>query len=63
MWQRTFGQEPAQPGALADAIRRVLADYDGARRLAAAGTRLVRAEFEIRENVRRLIAEIAAVTG
>lgn len=46
--------EPERPGALADAIRRILSDYDAALRLAAEGARLVRAEFEIVTNVRRL---------
>lgn len=52
-----FLVEPARPDALVAAVERVLDDYAGAKRLAANGARLVREEFEIRENVRRLCDE------
>ncbi len=54
--------EPASAVALADAIERTLLDYDGALERARRGRALVREEFEIRENVRRLIREIARTT-
>lgn len=53
---------PADATALAGAVKWVLENYPAARTLGAAGGRLVRNEFEIRENVRRLIAEIRAAT-
>jgi glycosyltransferase involved in cell wall biosynthesis len=55
-----FLVEPAQPAALVTAVEHVLDDYAGAKRLAANGARLVREEFEIRENVRRLCEEFRA---
>jgi glycosyltransferase involved in cell wall biosynthesis len=54
--------DPASPQALADAIERLLLDYDGALARAARGRALVREEFEIRENMRRLIGEIERAT-
>lgn len=58
-----FLAEPGQPQELVAAVRRVLEDYEAARALGQNGARLVAAEFEIRENVRRLIAEIAATSA
>ena len=55
-----FVVEPARPDELVAAVLRVLDDYAGACALARAGARLVASEFEIVENVSRLIAEIAA---
>jgi glycosyltransferase involved in cell wall biosynthesis len=55
-----FLAEPAEPRELVAAVRRVLEDYDAARVLGRNGSRLVAGEFEISENVRRLIAEIVA---
>jgi glycosyltransferase involved in cell wall biosynthesis len=54
--------EPASARELAAAIERTLLDYDGALARARRGRELVRKEFEIRENVRRLIREIADTT-
>lgn len=47
---------PGDVGELADAIDRLLSDTTLARRLGSAGRRLAEAEFDVRGNVRRLLA-------
>jgi glycosyltransferase involved in cell wall biosynthesis len=53
---------PGDPGALADKIARVLADESGARRMGAAGRRLVAERFDPARNAARL-ASILAPAG
>ena len=53
--------EPADPVALATAIEEILDDYEAAESRAGEGRRLVEREYEIRENVRRLLQAIAGV--
>ena len=49
---------PRDPVAIASAISRILDDPESARRMSDAGRRLVEAEFEIQDCVRRLVAEM-----
>ncbi len=51
------------PPAVADALARLLADPDLARRLGAAGRDFVREEFDLDRNVDRLLDRFAAVGG
>jgi glycosyltransferase involved in cell wall biosynthesis len=58
-----FLVEPERPDELADAVQQVLADYASARALAARGSELVESEFEIQENVTRLMKEMAGFSS
>jgi glycosyltransferase involved in cell wall biosynthesis len=57
-----FLVEPADPDALVDAVKRILADYPAALALARGGSELVAREFEIQENVNRLLAALNDAT-
>jgi glycosyltransferase involved in cell wall biosynthesis len=50
---------PGDPVAIASAVARVLDDPEAARCMSEAGRRLVEAEFDIQDCVRRLVAEMA----